>query len=260
MSTPTGNLPQTTDVNSTTTYFNNYFTDRFTTSPNINDAVVGYFQSVTGDVDTGKTLAATIIYTALSQGLDPMSLVDEFKRMSSGKQTEIKTPIDSTTIVSTYTTYEQIVAHKNEYAVGQVFYGSSTNTFYQTYLIDLTDVVVVQTEFNNPVFALNNGWVAPYGQEFILPPEIENPDIYMQKTYIDQTVQVQSVRGYKRETVNLGNGNYTYNYFYITHTQEKDELTPYLTVLLNTNRANTSLLGIGNSPEVNKYIQRAILA
>ena len=76
-----GNLPPNNNVNSTTEYFNNYFSDRFTTSPNINDAVIGYFQSVTGDADSGKALAATVIYTALSQGLEPMSLVDEFKKL-----------------------------------------------------------------------------------------------------------------------------------------------------------------------------------
>ena len=80
-----GNLPPNTNVNSTTEYFNNYFVDRFTTSPNINDAVTGYFQSVTGDTEAGKTLASTVIYTALSQGLDPMSLIDEFKKSKAGK-------------------------------------------------------------------------------------------------------------------------------------------------------------------------------
>ena len=73
-------------------------------------------------------------------------------------------------------------------------------------------------------------------------------------------VLVQSIINYKRETVSVGSEQYEYNYYYLTYTQEQDELTPYLTVLLNQNRVNTSLLGIGNSPAVNKYIQRAILA
>ena len=73
-------------------------------------------------------------------------------------------------------------------------------------------------------------------------------------------MQIQTAANYKRETVSIGNGQYDYNYFYITYTQEQDELTPYLTVLLNQNRVNTSLLGTGNAPAVNKYIQRAILA
>lgn len=208
-----GNLPPNNNVNSTTEYFNNYFTERFTTSPNINDAVIGYFQSVTGDVDSGKALASTVIYTALSQGLEPMALVDEFKKLKAGRRVEVKTPIDATTIVETWTSYDSIYAHKDQYEIGQLFYASTTNIFYRSYLDQIIEAVQIQTAAN-----------------------------------------------YKRETVSIGNGQYDYNYFYITYTQEQDELTPYLTVLLNQNRVNTSLLGISNTPAVNKYIQRSILA
>ena len=208
-----GNLPPNNNVNSTTEYFNNYFTERFTTSPNINDAVIGYFQSVTGDVDSGKALASTVIYTALSQGLEPMTLVDEFKKLKAGRRVEVKTPIDATTIVETWTSYDSIYAHKDQYEIGQLFYASTTNIFYRSYLDQIIEAVQIQTAAN-----------------------------------------------YKRETVSIGNGQYDYNYFYITYTQEQDELTPYLTVLLNQNRVNTSLLGISNTPAVNKYIQRSILA
>ena len=208
-----GNLPPNDNVNSTTEYFNNYFTDRFTTSPNINDAVVGYFQSVTGDTDTGKTLASTIIYTALSQGLDPMSLIDEFKKLKAGRRVETKTPIDAGTIIESWTSYDAIYLNKNQYEVGQLFYASTTHIFYRSYLDQITE-----------------------------------------------SIQIQTAANYKRETVSLGNGQYDYNYFYITYTQEQDELSPYLTVLLNQNRVNTSLLGLSNTPAINKYIQRAILA
>ena len=96
--------------------------------------------------------------------------------------------------------------------------------------------------------------------EFTVPTELENPDSYIVKTYLDQAIQIESVADYKRETISLGGGQYEYNYFYISYTQEEDEITPYLTVLLNQNRVNTSLLGISNTPAVNKYIQRSILA
>lgn len=207
-----GNLPPNNNVNSTTEYFNNYFTERFTTSPNINDAVIGYFQSVTGDTDSGKALAATVIYTALSQGLEPMALVDEFKKLKAGRRVEVKTPIDASTIVESWTSYDSIYANKGQYEVGQLFYASTTHVFYRSY-IDQTDAVEIQT-----------------------------------------------VSNYKRETISIGNGQYDYNYFYITYTQEQDELTPYLTLLLNQSRVNTSLLGISNTPAINKYVQRSILA
>jgi hypothetical protein len=45
----------------------------------------------------------------------------------------------------------------------------------------------------------------------------------------------------------------------VTYVTEDNELNAYLTMFLNLNRINTSLLGIGNTPQTNKYIQRAIL-
>ena len=315
-----GNLPPNTNVNSTTEYFNNYFSDRFTTSPNINDAVIGYFQSVTGDADSGKALAATVIYTALSQGLDPMSLVDEFKKLKSGRRVEVKTPIASNSVNDSYTTYDQIVTHKNEYPVGQLFYVPASSTFYRSYYeeIPVDQPLVIQTTFDNPIFDANTISIQQQqilmGQpqldtiytpsepsyvdadvpfyaaddiavgntivgnvelisgnsfvdttyttpvEYTVPPELENPNEYIVKTYLDQSIKIQAIQGYKRETVSLGSGQYEYNYFYVSYTQEQDEITPFLTVLLNQNRVNTSLLGITNTPPVNKYVQRAILA
>jgi hypothetical protein len=315
-----GNLPPNTNVNSTTEYFNNYFSDRFTTSPNINDAVIGYFQSVTGDVDSGKALAATVIYTALSQGLDPMSLVDEFKKLKSGRRVEVKTPIASNSVNDSYTTYDQIVTHKNEYPVGQLFYVPASSTFYRSYYeeIPVDQPLVIQTTFDNPIFDANTISIQQQqilmGQpqldtiytpstpsyvdtdvpfyaaddiavgntivgnvelisgnsfvdttyttpvEYTVPPELENPNEYIVKTYLDQSIKIEAIQGYARETVSLGSGQYEYNYFYVSYTQEQDEITPFLTVLLNQNRVNTSLLGITNTPPVNKYVQRAILA
>ena len=315
-----GNLPPNTNVNSTTEYFNNYFSDRFTTSPNINDAVIGYFQSVTGDADSGKALAATVIYTALSQGLDPMSLVDEFKKLKSGRRVEVKTPIASNSVNDSYTTYDQIVADKNEYPVGQLFYVPASSTFYRSYYkeIPVDQPLVIQTTFDNPIFDANtissqqqqihmghpqldtiytpsaSSYVdadVPFyaaddiavgntivgnvelisGNSFVdttyttpveytIPSELENPNDYIVKTYLDQSIKIEAIQGYKRETVSLGSGQYEYNYFYVSYTQEQDEITPFLTVLLNQNRVNTSLLGITNTPPVNKYVQRAILA
>lgn len=77
-----GNLPSIT-TNNTTEYFNNFFSQDFNVSQNVNDAVVGYFQSVTGNKQSGTLLAASVINTALTQGIDIMSLVDEFRRLPS---------------------------------------------------------------------------------------------------------------------------------------------------------------------------------
>ena len=78
-----GNLPgQTTNNPDTTNYFNNFYNNPTNTSPMINDAVVAYFQNITGNADTGRNLAAAVIFTALQQGIDPMSVVDQLNALS----------------------------------------------------------------------------------------------------------------------------------------------------------------------------------
>jgi len=78
-----GNLPgQTTNNPSTTNYFNNFYNAAVGTSPSINDAVVAFFQRITGNADTGRNLAASVIYTALQQNLDPMTIVDQLKALN----------------------------------------------------------------------------------------------------------------------------------------------------------------------------------
>lgn len=64
---------------------------------------------------------------------------------------------------------------------------------------------------------------------------------------------------YKAEAIILNNRIIKYNYFRVTYEEEGSDLNSYLTMFLNLNRINTSLLGISNQPQTNKYIQRAIL-
>lgn len=61
-------------------YFNNYFTAPATISSNQNDAVIAYFQKVTnGNKQSAAVLASTVVFTAMSQGIDPMSIVQQFQ-------------------------------------------------------------------------------------------------------------------------------------------------------------------------------------
>lgn len=76
-----GNLPNISQ-NQTTQYFNNFFTQTRGVSPGMNDTVIAYFQSVTGDVETGKNLASAVIATAVQQGMDPVDVVDQLKKLS----------------------------------------------------------------------------------------------------------------------------------------------------------------------------------
>jgi hypothetical protein len=91
MSTPS-NL-STVDYSSNQTtppqvYFNNYFLGTLNITSNQNDAVTAYFQKITnGNIDSAQILASTVIYTAISQGLDPMSIVQQFQAVPEGELT-----------------------------------------------------------------------------------------------------------------------------------------------------------------------------
>jgi len=80
-----GNLPPIESTNNTTDFFNKFFIQGTNTSSNINDAVIGYFQSVTDDKDSGITLAAAVLSTAATQGITPLELIDQFRSLSPGE-------------------------------------------------------------------------------------------------------------------------------------------------------------------------------
>lgn len=78
-----GNLPPIEDTNNTTEFFNNFFKQPGGgVSSNVNDAVIGYFQSITGERESGITLAAAVLFTAAQQGITPMEVIDQFKSIS----------------------------------------------------------------------------------------------------------------------------------------------------------------------------------
>lgn len=69
------------DQNNTPKYFNNFFGIDFSIGA-ANDAITAYFEKYTGNAESGKALAATVIYTAQAQGIDPMSALNDFQKLS----------------------------------------------------------------------------------------------------------------------------------------------------------------------------------
>ena len=75
------NLPSVPNVDPVSNYFTKQLLPGLSISPSSADAIIGYFQGVTGNVDTGNTLASAVMYTALNQGVDIMQLLDEFRKL-----------------------------------------------------------------------------------------------------------------------------------------------------------------------------------
>lgn len=70
--------------NNTTNYFNNYFTSKTEISPNVNDAILSYFEQQTGSLESAKLLVQAVIDTATAQREDPMTVLTTFQSLPPG--------------------------------------------------------------------------------------------------------------------------------------------------------------------------------
>lgn len=72
-------------------FFNNYFDVPIEVSSNIDSAIIAYFETITVTKEAAKALASAVIYTSVKQGIDPMSTLQEFKKMSPGELNDYTT-------------------------------------------------------------------------------------------------------------------------------------------------------------------------
>lgn len=73
------------DPNNPQKYFNNIFALDFSIGATRNDAINAYFEEYTGSASAGDALAAAVMYTATAQGVNPMSIIDQFKKLAPGE-------------------------------------------------------------------------------------------------------------------------------------------------------------------------------
>ena len=80
MPTQYSNLP--TDNNGVTQkFFDQYFDKNFTITENELSAIVSYFESRTSNKTAAKSLALAVISGAVEQNLQPMEILDQFKKL-----------------------------------------------------------------------------------------------------------------------------------------------------------------------------------
>lgn len=151
-----GNLPTNQNFSTTSRYFNNFFQPTLNVNSNIDGSIISYFETLTGNKESAKVLASSVLYTALTQGLDPMQILTELNNITAKNFVETHQNI-------TYA--EQVQSNTDQYA---------------------KPGPTITPKFNT-------------------------------------------------------------------------EINAYLTMFLNLNRVNTSLLGITNQPQTSKYVSRAIL-
>ena len=243
-----GNLPVNPDqTQSTTDFFNNYYTQSLGVSSATNDTVIAYFQSITGDADAGRTLAGAVLYTAVQQNIDPISIVQELKKISDKNKIDVPviTPLTET-VITQYETYQAIVADKDNYDEWQLFYIIELDGFYK-----LTNGNIVSSSgYQADRIVLQDGTVVynfssisytsgKYAQR--TSANAVDTDVYNNGTWSSSGTQ------YAKPGPSVA-----YNSI--------SEINAYLTMFLNLNRSGTSLLGLSNSPLTSKYISRTILA
>lgn len=67
------------------TYFNNYFLPEYSVSSEVDAATISFFENITRDKTSAKILASAVIFTSLSQNIDPMSTLKEFASIPANK-------------------------------------------------------------------------------------------------------------------------------------------------------------------------------
>lgn len=66
-------------------FFNNFFDFPVEVSSNIDAAILGYFEQVADNKEGARALASAVIYTSIKQGVNPMTTLDEFKKIPQGE-------------------------------------------------------------------------------------------------------------------------------------------------------------------------------
>lgn len=74
-----------TSPSKTGKFFNNFFTPTYGISPDVDDAIVSYFQEQTNNLESAQLLAQAVYDTAIAQREDPLAVLDQFKALPQGE-------------------------------------------------------------------------------------------------------------------------------------------------------------------------------
>lgn len=68
-------------VDNTTAFFNNLFDQTITVSSEVDQAVVSFFEKKTGNIISAKSIAGALLLTCLGQGVDPLIVLDRYRKL-----------------------------------------------------------------------------------------------------------------------------------------------------------------------------------
>jgi hypothetical protein len=99
----------------TTGFFNNFGSPTYAVSENVNDAILGYFESVTGNPQSAAVLASAVIYTSLQNGANPMNIIADFQKLEGNQLTLYLTTFLNLSRVGTSYLAVNNLRHVNQY-------------------------------------------------------------------------------------------------------------------------------------------------
>ena len=73
-------------TNNANKYFNNLYHTEFSVGP-ADEVIVAFFEQYALNKTSAKHLAATVLYTAMAQSLNPMTILTEFQKLPKGQLT-----------------------------------------------------------------------------------------------------------------------------------------------------------------------------
>ena len=76
---------QNAQTNSAPKYFNNFYSIPFNVTANTNDAITSFFQEYADNPATAQNLAASVLYTAQAQNLNPLTVLAKFQAVPKGE-------------------------------------------------------------------------------------------------------------------------------------------------------------------------------
>ena len=76
--------PNRAKLEKTNTYVNNFILDQ-PISNEVDEAIIGYFEQITENKKSARLVAGALIRTSISQGLDPMVILENFTKLKRGQ-------------------------------------------------------------------------------------------------------------------------------------------------------------------------------
>jgi len=79
------NISVESSANDARKYFNNFYSIPFNVSADADNAITAFFEEYSDNKEAAKNLASAVLYTAMSQNLNPLTILSQFQTLPKGQ-------------------------------------------------------------------------------------------------------------------------------------------------------------------------------